>query len=619
MNKNIKIIAEIGINHNGSPEMAKKLIDASFFSGAGAIKFQYRNLNNAYSDNAKEIGDEMLSKEINRNYLDPLILLELSIYAKELGLEVGISFFDEKDINDFSDNIEIFDFFKIPSVELSNDELIDTLLSLNKMVYISLGAHDESEITNALDRLPSSGWIPMHCISNYPVTQENSRLGYIYYLKDKWGVDIGYSSHDDDWEVCILAMQMGVTVIERHITLDRKANGLDHSSSSTPDHFKKISKFAKNMPMLLLGNAPRVPNQGELLNRQNLGRSYYVMNDYKKGDKIQMSELQYRSPHTGLDKTNISEYISQPLQIDISSGSVVAKSYFERTASLSDDVIHLAKEMGLSLPVRLHDLNKIEKLFPIGAFEFHLSFDEVLSEIDLSNINPKNKYSIHLPDYINPTQLIDPFSKDTEQKELSIELLERTIQFAESLQSLTGKNVLVLGSFSIVHSGKGDFYKDYNSLFKSFLNRGVEVVPQWLPPIAWYFGGSIELDIMNNIDDVDYLLHNNMGVCMDVCHLILGRNFYNFSDKKIIKLLGGQIRHIHIADATGIDGEGMAIGEGDPENIYLIEQLLDYKCLKVIEVWQGHLNNGDGFRRAIIRLTDLYKNSKFVSKNEENK
>ena len=602
----IQIIAEIGINHDGDLKKARKLIESSYQSGAHAIKFQYRNLNNAYSDNAKEIGDEMLSKEINRNYLSPDQLIDLSAYATKLGLEVGISFFDKKDIQDFGNQIEIFDFFKIPSVELTNSDLIDALLGLNKHLYISLGTHNEVEVVNALKRLPKTGWTPMHCISNYPVTLENARLGYITYLHDKWGTGVGYSSHDDDWEVCLLAMQMGVTVIERHITLDRDADGLDHSSSSTPDHFEKMANFAKAMPIILVGNSPRVANQGELLNRQNLGRSYYAIDDFTKGYTLSMSDLIYRSPHTGLNKSNIEKYICKPLQADISKGEAVTKGIFNKITPISDKVIGLAKEMKLSLPVRLHDYEKMESQFPIGAFEFHLSFDEVLSEIDFTNISPDNKYSIHLPDYINPTQLMDPFSEDDKQKEASLILLERTVKFAEKLQTLTGAKVPIVGSFSVVHVDREDFFEKHSALLKSYLKRGVEIVPQWLPPIAWYFGGSVGLNVMNEPEDVKYLKQHGLGVCMDICHLILGRNYYDFSADSIINDLKEQVQHIHIADAVGIDGEGLAIGDGDFENSALIEQVLNYDCLKVIEVWQGHLDNGAGFRKEIIKLTEMY-------------
>jgi len=255
----------------------------------------------------------------------------------------------------------------------------------------------------------------------------------------------------------------------------------------------------------------------------------------------------------------------------------------------------------------LHDYKKMESMFPIGAFEFHLSFDEVLSDIDITNINPDNKYSIHLPDYINPTQLIDPFSKDDSQKKDSLKILDRTVEFAKELQELTGEKVPVVGSFSIVHSDKERFFEDHSALLKKYLQYGVEITLQWLPPIAWYFGGSISLNVMNKYKDVEYLRRHDLAVCMDICHLILGRNYYNFSASDIIDNLKNQIKHIHIADAAGIDGEGLSIGGGDPENIALIEQVLHYDCLKVIEVWQGHLDNGAGFKQALVKLAEIYE------------
>jgi N-acetylneuraminate synthase len=104
---------------------------------------------------------------------------------------------------------------------------------------------------------------------------------------------------------------MGATVIERHITLDRNANGLDHSSSSTHNHFKKLVSFASALPISLNGNSPRIINQGELINRQNLGRSYYANSTYKKGEILNLDELIYRSPNTGLDESGINKYIEK--------------------------------------------------------------------------------------------------------------------------------------------------------------------------------------------------------------------------------------------------------------------------------------------------------------------
>ena len=131
MSTKIKIIAEIGINHNGSFEVAKKLIQASKNANLNAVKFQYRNLETSYSDYAdREIGDEILISQIKENFLSPEKLLELASFAHDLNLEVGISVFDSGDIYDFGDGLKLFDFFKLPSAELTNYELIDSFIKL---------------------------------------------------------------------------------------------------------------------------------------------------------------------------------------------------------------------------------------------------------------------------------------------------------------------------------------------------------------------------------------------------------------------------------------------------------------------------------------------------------
>lgn len=131
-------------------------------------------------------------------------------------------------------------------------------------------------------------------------------------------------------------------------------------------------------------------------------------------------------------------------------------------------------------------------------------------------------------------------------------------------------------------------------------------MPQWLPPIAWYFGGSVRLHAMNDLRDAELLSQHQLPVCLDVCHMIMGRNCYGFSAADLMGYLAPLVHHLHIADAAGIDGEGLAIGEGEPENIELFRRAFDFDCLKVIEVWQGHLDQGAGFRKALIKLEELY-------------
>ena len=181
------------------------------------------------------------------------------------------------------------------------------------------------------------------------------------------------------------------------------------------------------------------------------------------------------------------------------------------------------------------------------------------------------------------------------------------VNFAKKLQQITGNNIPVLGSFSIAHNSRESFYEEYSNLFKTYSNQGVNIIPQWLPPIAWYHGGSVKLNVMNEKIDIKFINKYDLGLCLDICHIILGRNYFNFLTGYIIDSLDSQIQHIHIADASGIDGEGLPIGTGDAENLSLIKRSMNFDCLKVIEVWQGHLNNGEGFRSAITKLVELYE------------
>jgi sialic acid synthase SpsE/sugar phosphate isomerase/epimerase len=603
----IKIIAEIGINHDGIYDQARELIAEAAGAGVDAVKFQYRNLENSYFPGAShEIGDEILIQEIRKAYLPPERLYELARYAQSLGLEAGISFFDVCDLLDFGTLISNFDFFKTPSAELTNTALIDSLISLDRHLYISTGCQTEDHIEASLGRLQGTGWTPMHCISNYPLSLQNAKLGYITHLRRRWGRAVGYSSHDECWEACLLALQLGVSVIERHITLDQKARGLDHSSSSTPKQFVTLCEFAKNIDAMLGGDGPRVPNQGELLNKQNLGRSFFAAVPLPRGHLLDPSDLVYRSPNIGLSSTDIGSYIGRPIMQPVEKGAALVSSMFEAKGSLTEPAVEFARLKRLSLPVRLHDIWSIQHQFPIGSYEFHLSFMEVLSNIDISGLDSGANYSIHLPDYINPTQLLDPFASSKQQRVDSLSIVERTVELAERLQTLTKREVPIVGSFSNVHNSKKEFYSSHNELFHRYSQRGVTLIPQWLPPIAWYFGGSVKLQAMNDLRDSEFLREYGMGFCLDVCHMIMGRNYFGFIATDLVEQLAPLVRHVHIADAQGIDGEGLEFGKGEPENLELIGRALEFNCIKVIEVWQGHLNQGAGFRQAIMRLEELY-------------
>jgi N-acetylneuraminate synthase len=603
------VIAEIGINHDGDMLKAKRLIRAASHSGCKGVKFQYRNITTAYASNAKEIGDEIILAQIQRTYLTAEKILELRNYAKTLELETGISFFTMEDLLDFKNLAFDFDFFKIPSAELLNIELILALLKTTKSVYISIGMHNEREIESIFAQIESyDNWIPMHCISNYPVADHNVSLGYITFLRRKWNREVGYSSHDEHWENNIVALSLGAKVIERHITESQNALGLDHSSSSTQEQFEKIVEYAKKIDDLIKGDAVRVPNQGELLNKQNLGRSYYARKPMSKGTLLSLKDYSYRSPQVGIGIEEAQKFIDTALSADIKEGDVLLSRHIGSVnEELSVKSIEFAEKLSISVPVRLSDYHEIREKIPVGNYEFHLSFKEVESDILEFETSKFDKFSVHLPDYISSTTLIDPFSTDFEIRKKSRDCIERVFQFSEKLGKETSSTVPIVASLAGIGMKRSEFYASVSELFQEFSSENAVLTLQWLPPFAWYFGGSVRLTNMCESQDLEFLKVYKIPVTLDTSHLILGKNYFGFDAVSLIEELMPNILHWHISDGSGVDGEGMQLGDVETDNSEIIASALSRKGLKVIEVWQGHFNDYHGFKIAINRLPKLMK------------
>ncbi len=603
--KDVFVIAEIGINHSGKESEARKLIEASRIAGVNAVKFQYRNLNRAYSLNSNEIGDEIVKSEVIRNYLSPEKILNLTKFAHDLGLMVGISFFIPEDVSDFGEQIDNFDFFKVPSVELNNIHLISTLLNHNKYVLISTGAHSEEELNFTIKALPVGGWSLMHCISNYPTRAFNANLGYIDHMRKISSAPVGYSSHDQDWAVIAVALTKGVRIIERHITLDSKLEGLDHSTSSTPDEFEALMRIVRNFPLMLEGDGPRTPNQGERMNRQNLGRSFYSREVIRAGQSINVKDLDYRAPMTGLSIVELSKLDSSILIRDLLPGEPLARNHFIPLAQIRDSTIEFAKNNLISLPVRLHDYSEISSKFPIGNFELHLSFEEVFALTDLDFMSFNDQFSIHLPDYCDPTHLLDPFATDQIQREKSLRLLEKIEKVASKAQRERGHTIPIVGSFSS-QAEAPDFLGNHLDLVARFSKQGLKLLFQWLPPFAWYFGGSHSVGFFNNRKHIELLEKAGQEICLDISHFIMGAKYFEMDLVEDLNRLVQLSPHFHISDAVGVDGEGLQFGMGPKENMDVLDCVMQQPFVKVIEVWQGHLNDYAGFNQALDFLEKRY-------------
>ena len=601
----IYIIAELGINHDGAESVALQLIDLAHEAGVNAVKFQYRNVENVYNSDSTEIGDEILSQEIIRTKLNFSQIIKLNSYARNLGLQTGISFFAPQDIDDFGAAIQNFNFFKIPSPVMSNYALVNKCMNIDKHVFISTGAQTEQSIELLFNKLPEFGWTPMHCISNYPATTVNAKLGYIKFLSDKWQREVGYSSHDMNWSVCVAAIYTGAKVIERHITLDKNGAGLDHTTSSTFEEFKLLVDISSNLIQLESGNFNRTPNQGELINLQNLGKSLYAKEDIMMGSTLELNKFKVESPQVGLNLEEFNGLNGKKTLRFIGKNKPLSRSDIQTGTTLNKRDIEFAKENKISLPARFHDYQSIKQEIPLENFELHLSHKDVDKIEDFKILSQFDKFSIHLPDYINSTILFDPFAKDLFIKEASIKIMSKTVKFAEKLQSKTNSQVPIVGSFSQLKNDRNLYYQEIISMQKSFLDRGLVVLPQWLPPYAWYFGGTVKLNIMNDVKDLEIITEQGIAICTDLSHLILSANYSKINVFDMYTKLVDTTKHLHLAGASGIDGEGLYFNNLSPDELMMFKHALKTEYAKVLEVWQGHLDNFEGFKLGIKQLSEV--------------
>lgn len=606
----VKVIAEIGINHESSEVIAKRLIDAAHNSGCWAIKFQYRSPKGFYST-AKEIGDELIEEQLSKNYLSLSTIRKLHKYAKKKNLEVGISFFTEEDFEKIiTSNIQ-FDFYKIPSAEFSNTDLVQKVKSTGNLLILSTGGHNLKEIKNKVKQYNfTSNTVILHCTSNYPSELGSQNLNTITELNKIQNVEIGYSSHDIDYEVVFLAASLGAKYIERHITLDKYGKGLDDSSSSEYEDFVRINKILNNIDNIL-GESGKPVNQGEIINLQNLGTSLYSKNNITKNTIISLVDFDIKAPRKGLTKDEIKPYLNKPILKDLKPNEPITKSHFVKNYVLNTKDYEFMNFNNLSIPIRFHDMDYIFNEFKIKNFEFHMSYKDV-QNLSLNSLSKKksifeNKvFSYHLPDYINSYELFDPLSKNRKVLNESNKILNSIIEFKNLASEKDSSPAVFVSSLSQnVFKEKKEFYEKLKIFIDDIYEKfNVLFLPQWLPKQAWYFGGAYDINLFSTLEDIEFIRKYKINICLDVAHLIMSANSANTNWEEWFNLLTPFTKHYHLSDSYGTDGEGVEFGKGELGNP---KQIISLKEVKVLEVWQGHLNEFEGFKSAVRSLRNYYK------------
>lgn len=610
-NDGLYVIAEVGINHNGSLEEALFLMREAAAAGADAVKFQKRTLSEIY---VASLLNDPNSAEWSFQYLIPqLQALELSNEdfhvlreeARQLGVDFIVTPFDQVSA-DFVAGLDL-DAVKFSSADLTNWPLISHALGKIKCPAIfSTGMWDDAVIRKSAKFIAdnfSQRFAMLLCQSTYPAPPEALNLRYLNTLSTLAPM-VGYSGHERGVDASVIAHTLGATIIEKHITRDASQLGPDHKASLTSAEFAALVQQLK-LARVMLGENKKVITQAELLNKEVFAKSLVVKHDMDVGDILTLTDIKFMSPGKGITPDRLEDALGKPLMRAKKADDYVTDQDFERTLSVSEwQGFKFGKEWGVKC--RFHDFHTY-KVLETPVVEFHCSDLDVTSDVIVGST--KSALIMHAPEIIG-RDLFDMCSDNREIVSKSVDILEKTIVRTRDMApgfkpGVKPKIVLHVGGMSL---GDGDYdcatlTAKAEHVLRDVDVSGVDLLPENLPPRPWYLGGQWhQWGFMRPQDMADFCKSLSLGMTFDICHAQLYCKYAGISLVDYAKIVLPYVRHVHISDAHGIDGEGVQIGEGELDFDALFRHLEKRQFSWVPEIWSGHVNHGAGTHHALCCL-----------------
>ena len=317
--KKVFIIAEAGVNHNGSSDIAKELIDAAVKAGADAVKFQTFKAANLVSKTAQKADYQKRTTDVEESQFEMIQKLELDVDThKEL-----ISYCKHKNILFLStpfdhESIELLhklglEVFKIPSGEITNLPYLRHIGSLNKRVILSTGMANLGEIEAAINVIIQAGSnrkniTILHANTEYPTPMKDVNLKAMVTIGNAFNTNYGYSDHTLGIEVPIAAVALGASIIEKHFTLDKNMPGPDHRASLEPHELISMIQAIRNIEQAL-GSTVKKPSPSEAKNKSIARKSLVAKTSIKEGEFFTEENLTIKRPSTGISPMRWDEVI----------------------------------------------------------------------------------------------------------------------------------------------------------------------------------------------------------------------------------------------------------------------------------------------------------------------
>jgi N-acetylneuraminate synthase len=610
------VIAEIGNNHNGNFDRAIEMVDRAVEMGADCAKFQMRHLDEVYRQrtlrkDGEDLGTEYVLDLLRRFEMTVPQHQQLAAYCASKGILYLCTPWDKRSV-DILEGMKVAA-YKVASADLTNLPLLEKLCSTGKPLILSTGMStgEEVQITVEFLNKRKAAFVLLHCNSTYPAPLHDIHLRWMEKLR-KIHPLVGYSGHERGIAVTLAAVGLGACVVERHFTLDRTSEGPDHAASLEHAEFKRLIEGVREIEQALGDGSERRISQGEMINRENLGKSLVAATALKKGTIIKPEHVQVRSPGQGLSPQNYEKLLGRTLHHDLN-----AEDFFY-PSDLRDERIEPRPykfNHPWGVPVRYHDFQEYYARVKPDLFEFHLSYSDMELKPDdfLKGTYPCD-FVVHAPELFANSRLMDLATPDEAYRAQSVLETQRVINITRDLKRFfpqTTRPMIVanIGGFTMDEPLPASVIQAYYERFAKSLAEldmeGVELIPQTMAPFPWHFGGQRFQNIFVKIEEIVLWCKKlKLRMCFDISHTRLtcnhfGIDFYDFAEK-----IAPLSAHLHLGDAQGLNGEGLQIGEGDIDFVRL-GKILQQGCPQasfIPEIWQGHKNGGEGFWIALEKL-----------------
>ncbi|ACT49382.1 N-acetylneuraminate synthase family protein [Methylovorus glucosotrophus] len=610
------LIAEIGNNHNGSIDLAKRLVELAAESGADCAKFQLRDMESLYANSgeavSEDLGSEYTLDLLKRFQLSVDEMFEILDFTRQCGMVPLCTPWDLASLARLDEYG--LEGFKIASADLTNHALLEAAARTGKPLLLSTGMSLEQEIQDSVALLKQQGasFALLHCNSTYPAPMSDINLAYLDRLREISQSPVGYSGHERGFEVCIAAVARGAKIIEKHFTVDRNMEGNDHRVSLLPDEFATMVKAIRNVEEAIGSSSTRTISQGERLNREVLAKSLVAARAIRKGEKISEEMINARSPGRGLQPSRLNDLLGISACRDMAPGDVFFESDI-MGESAQPRPYHFDRPWGI--PVRYHDFRELTQDVPMDFVEIHFSY----RDLDLA---PSSYFSspsslglvVHSPELFAGDHVMDLSSEDDAYRSRSIAELQRVINRTRDLKRFfprTERPMIIInaGGFTSDHflpeTRRQVLYDRIGAALAEVDSEGVEIIPQTMPPFPWHFGGQRYHNLfMDHIEIARFCEKYGTRICYDISHSKLACNYFGWSMQHFTRDVGKYVAHLHIVDAKGHHDEGLQIGAGDIDFESLARDLKQWSpgVSFIPEIWQGHKNGGEGFWIALDRL-----------------